>query len=141
MFNLFKKGSAVLVATLLFVGVANAGGPQKFSCPNVGGVEEWTIYVDLGKKLAGYFDGDATVVVPLISYGVTRSFPAVTTYTFEGKDTVVGGKLRINFRKEPLESTVIVGIGTSKQRTLKALQGCAVDDDVVLEIIKDQPER
>ena len=59
----------LFITLLLMTSMQATAANQRFSCSNVGDVEEWTIYVDLQKGLAGFFDNDSTVVVPLTRSG------------------------------------------------------------------------
>ena len=72
-----------------------AGAATKFMCSNVGGTAEWTIYVDLNKKVAGFFDNDTTVVVPMTDLVSFDTLPPQWEYTFEGKDANGGKNARI----------------------------------------------
>jgi len=99
---------------------------NKFSCGNVGGTEEWTIYVDLNNKLAGFFDNDTTVVVEFKEVKLLKSRPPQRIYLFEGRDTSggPGEKLRISFNKTSLKGSVTFINKQGRERTLKALDGC-----------------
>lgn len=108
---------------------------QKFSCSNVGGTEEWTIYVDLKKELAGFFDNDTTSVVELKEAKTLRSRPRPTKlYIFEGDDATGGPdeKLRITFNQTALEGKVTFINKNGRERTLKALDGCVANEKIVL---------
>lgn len=107
---------------------------QKFSCSNVGGTEEWTIYIDLKKELAGFFDNDTTVVIDLKEAKTLKSRPPQTLYIFEGKDTsgAPGEKLRITFNQTALEGKVTFINKKGRERTLKALDGCVANEKITL---------
>jgi hypothetical protein len=116
---------------------ASAGQIQatKFSCGNVGAIEEWTIFVDLDKQLAGFFDNDTLVKVPLISTTTIESDPPEELFTFEGSDTSAGPGshvLRIEFNKTQLEGTATLNLGENDQKVLTGLDGCQFDDAVTL---------
>lgn len=108
--------------------------PKKFYCNGVGGTDEWTIYVDLDKKLAGFFDNDSTVVVPLTEYKSLESMPPQDMYIFEGQDTGGGDdeKLRIYFNKTKMEGSLILGLGSESEKILEAENKCVADDDIDL---------
>src|SRR4051812_8382718 len=89
---------------------AYAAEASKFRCDDVGGNEEWVIYVDLEKHKAGFFDNDDMVVV---DFAGTVGFECTTcpvTYLFEGDDTNGGSdggisdRLRISFVKYPVST-------------------------------------
>lgn len=126
--NLF----VLTVATM--VSVASFGAPTKFSCRNVGDVEEWTIYVDLEKKQAGFFDNDSTVKIALKEIKFLETKPPQTLYVFEGKDTNGGedSKIQITFNRTKSSASVTLDLGTPSEKTLDALDGCEVDNDVDL---------
>ncbi|MBI2027212.1 MAG: hypothetical protein HYS98_05360, partial [Deltaproteobacteria bacterium] len=111
------------------------GIPTKFSCGNVGGIAEWTLYVDLNKRLAGFFDNNTTAVVPLISSVSLETDPPQTTYTFEGLDITSGPKdrLQIDFNHTKLTAsvTLINNNGRAEKRiTHKSHNGCVANDKV-----------
>lgn len=108
--------------------------PQKFSCSNVGGTEEWTIYVDLKKKLAEFFDNDTTTVVDLKEVKTLKSRPPQELYIFEGEDAGGGDgeRLRITFNRTALKGSVTFINSRSKERTLKALDGCVANEKITL---------
>jgi len=101
----------------------------------VGGTDEWTLYVDLNKKLAGFFDNDSTVVVPMTDFKSLESNPPQNLYIFEGKDTGGGDdeKLAIYFNATKMTGTLILALGTDDERSLEAENGCVADDDIDLE--------
>ena len=107
---------------------------SKFSCGNVGGTDEWTVYVDLNKKLAGFFDNDSTAVVPLINVTLLKSNPPQVVYVFEGQDTggEQGTKLRITFNSTEMSADVTFDAGAAKAKTQKSLDGCVVDNQIDL---------
>ncbi len=129
------KSTVILTLCLAFLGVtANAAPATKFSCSNVGGTDEWTIYIDLDKKLAGFFDNDSTAVVPFKSMRSLESIPPQMIYTFEGQDSgSAGEKIRISFNKTRKSASVTLSIGLSTERTLTSQDGCEVDEDIDLE--------
>jgi hypothetical protein len=116
----------LVIAALTLTGTALTAAPTQYSCSNVGGTEEWTIYVDLKKKEAGFFDNDNTATVPYKKVLFTETLPPQTIWTFEGKDTGggTGERLRITFNQTRLTGTVTFNPGTRKERTLKSLDGC-----------------
>ena len=129
------KSTLMLALSLALFGLtANAATATKFSCSNVGGTEEWTIYVDLDKNLAGFFDNDSTVVVPLKSMKRLESIPPQMLYTFEGQDTgSAGEKIRISFNETRKSAAVTLSLGLRTERRLTSEDGCKVDDDIDLE--------
>jgi hypothetical protein len=129
------KSTLILTLCLAFFGVTASAAPAtKFSCSNVGGTEEWTIYVDLDKKLAGFFDNDSTAVVPFKSMRMLESLPPQMLYTFEGQDAgSAGKKIRISFNKTRKSASVTLSLGLSTERTLTSQDGCEVDEGIVLE--------
>ena len=112
----------------------DSAAERKFSCSGVGGTDEWTIYVDLDKKLAGFFDNDNTVIVPMTEFKSLESNPPQSLYIFEGKD--IGGgddeKLRIYFNKTKMSGSILLGLGSDDETHLDAEHGCEADDDIDL---------
>lgn len=108
---------------------------KKFFCSGVGGTDEWTIYVDLNKKLAGFFDNDSTVVVPMTDFKLLESNPPQELYIFNGADTGGGDNenLAIYFNATTLTGTLILAVGTDDEHSLTAENGCVADDDIDLE--------
>ena len=92
--------------------VSMAGKDRYFSCSNVGGVDEHTIYVDLVKNKAGFFDNDSTAVVPMVGKIEIDIALNQVIYIFEGVDTSSDGseRLRINFNRATLSGSVTLGI-------------------------------
>ncbi|MEK6580083.1 MAG: hypothetical protein AABZ55_12720 [Bdellovibrionota bacterium] len=120
------KNIALISMTLFSITTASFAADKTFICNNVGGTEEWTIYIDLGKKAAGFFDNDTTVWIPLKDIVSLESMPPQTLYTFEGKDTGTSGKERISisFNKTRLSGSVTFHVGRSNEKTLEAKDGC-----------------
>ncbi|MCX6119008.1 MAG: hypothetical protein NT027_15845, partial [Proteobacteria bacterium] len=93
--------------------------PTKFSCDGVAGVDEWVIYLDLEKKLAGFFDNDNTTVIPLVDTLILESNPPQGVYTFNGQDTG-GGEfetLKITFNDFTLASSITFNPNTKDELT------------------------
>lgn len=113
---------------------ASAAEKSKYSCGNVGDTEEWTLYVDLNKQLAGFFDNDTTSVVPLKEIKFFESLPPQTVYVFEGEDMGGGpnAKLRITFNKTKLSGQVTLHLGQSDENTQDSLWGCKPNEDFEL---------
>jgi hypothetical protein len=126
------KNLIILLVTL-FSGTAFGNVVSKYSCSNVGGTAEWTIYVDLEKKLAGFFDNDSTVTVPLVDIYLLKTNPPQWEYIFQGKDDNGGknAKLRISFNQTRMEAyaSFITKKGTD---TKKAEDGCVADTHIDL---------
>lgn len=122
----------------LFVAISAAaqGAETKFYCDNVGGTEEWTIYVDLDKKIAGFFDNDTTVTVPLVKVVSLESHPPQTEYTFEGEDSYLGkgNKLRVVFNKTRLTGYVVFIDKKGKKEVMEAQGGCVADSSVDIDL-------
>jgi hypothetical protein len=129
---MFKKFS-ILVTALCLTSGAHAATASKYSCDNVGGTAEWTIYVDLKKKIAGFFDNDSTVVVPLKKVGMLESLPPQMVYVFEGREPN-GDKLRISFNKTKLKGSVTLNVGKRSQSTLQSQNGCEADKSVDIDL-------
>ncbi|MDZ4663195.1 MAG: hypothetical protein SGJ18_16410 [Pseudomonadota bacterium] len=127
------KTLIVLLAMGLSLSV-HAARNSKFSCGNVGGTDEWTVYVDLDKKLAGFFDNDSTVTIPLVSVRSLESNPPQLEYTFAGLDTSgeVSEKMQITFNSTMMSASVTFNLGTRKVTTEESLDGCVVDNLVDL---------
>jgi hypothetical protein len=125
---------SLFVFLIMTSAVTVHAGNTKFSCSNVSGTAEWTIYVDLDKKLAGFFDNDTTVTVPLVNVLSLESNPPQTEYTFEGPDEYVGGKARIRivFNETRLTGYVTLIDKRGKSKTARAEDGCEVDSDISL---------
>jgi len=125
-------GKLFLILVLAFAATGYGRPASKFRCDNVGGTEEWTIYVDLIKKLAGFFDNDDMVIVPLKSAELLKSRPPQLVYTFQGKDRRGRGDVRITFNRTARAGWVTLGIGTRNEKILRALDGCVEDPTVDL---------
>jgi hypothetical protein len=132
--TIMKKFLFVLSFCLISVNAFSKG--SKFYCDNVGGTEEYTIYVDLDKNLAGFFDNDQTVVVPLKEIHFYETMPPQTAYEFLGKDThgKKGSLIQINFNLTKLTANVRLNYGTKDQKNMDALNKCIADDDIDLEL-------
>ncbi|MGE0173220.1 MAG: hypothetical protein AB7T49_10555 [Oligoflexales bacterium] len=119
----------IMATTLLSQGAAAKESAQNFICENVGGVEEWTIYVDLDKETAAFFDNDTMVEVPLTEVTLIDSPTRQETFTFEGADTGVGPGhlLQIRFNKTSLQGSVVFSLGENDEEVLSALNGCRLD--------------
>lgn len=129
-----KKLSLFLLAlSLPFAAEATSLRPAKYSCSNVAGVEEWTIYVDLNKSLAGFFDNDNTAVIRLKNSRFIETVPQFEYY-FEGKDTGGGARerLRITFNLTKMSASVTFNPGTKKATTKKALNRCVYSPNLDL---------
>ena len=100
--------------------------PAQYICSNVSGVEEWTIYIDFNKKLAGFFDNDNTAVVPLKDMKLLESVPPQRLYIFEGKDSGGGSDevLRISFNETKMTGSVTTDAGGRKPNRMEAEGGC-----------------
>ena len=125
----------LFISLFLLASTTLLAAPSKYICSNVGGTEVWTIYVDLNKKLAGFFDNDNTSTVPLKDIKIFDSRPPQTVYIFEGKD--IGGDtnndtLRISFNVTKMAGHVTFNPGKWDERTLKALDGCRADKNIDL---------
>jgi hypothetical protein len=105
---------------------------QKFSCSNVAGIEEWTIYIDLDQKKAGFFDNDSTVVVPFTQMRLLESIPPQRQYTFEGADSNGSDQIRIVFNKTRMQASIILSLGQDDERQEESLDGCEEDDNFIL---------
>lgn len=110
--------------------------PTKFSCSGLGGVDEYTVYVDLNKKLAGFFDNDNTTVIPQKDLLILESNPPQYVYTFLGQDTgsAQGDKLKIVFNETRRNAYVVFLPQNGKSKTLKTEQECIIDNDIDLSI-------
>ncbi len=122
---------------LLITGIsltAQAAKNTKFSCANVGGTAEWTVYIDLEKKLAGFFDNDSTVTIPLVGVLSLESMPPQTEYTFRGRDRANGGRsiMEIVFNATKKSAWVTFDVGTRMADTKQSLDGCVVDNQIDL---------
>ncbi len=120
-----------LITLVTLVATAAMAAPTKFSCSNVGGTAEWTVYVDLEQKKAGFFDNDNTAVVPLVNVESLESRPPQMVYTFEGKDTGGGTNevLQISFNYTKRKAYVTFNPKPGA-KTLEALDGCVVDNNI-----------
>lgn len=124
---------SLIALLVLGLSVSAQAADTKFSCSNVGGTQEWTIYVDLSKKLAGFFDNDTTVTVPLVRAVVLESIPTQMEYTFEGKDEYLGeGKIRIVFNKTKMTAYVVFIDKKGKSESKESEDGCVVDKSIDL---------
>jgi hypothetical protein len=119
-----------------FVASASQAAPAvKFSCDNVGGTDEWTIYVDLEAKKAGFFDNDSTALVPFKTVKFLESRPPQTLYIFEGADSQGGASdtIRIAFNQTKKSASITFNLGQQNERTLKSENGCSEDTDINLD--------
>lgn len=124
---------SLAIFLVMSLGISAQAADTKYSCSNVGGTQEWTVYVDLGKKLAGFFDNDTTVVVPFTKFRLLESVPPQMEYSFEGKDEYLGeGKLRIVFNKTAMTAYVVFIDKNGKSDSKDAEDGCVVDKNVDL---------
>lgn len=107
----------------------------KFSCSNVGDHEEWTIYIDLKKKLAGFFDNDTTAVVKFKETMILESNPSQTVHLFEGKDRVgdPNDQIKITFNETEKSAHVTLNLD-GEIKTLESIDGCKADSSVNLSI-------
>lgn len=128
---MFKK--MLLVMVIGFVASNARAEDRKFYCDNVGGTEEWVIYVDLDRGLAGFFDNDSTAVVPLKQTLILESNPPQIVHSFEGEDRLggEGDQLTISFNETRRTASVTLNLN-GKQKTLKSLSGCVADPRVDL---------
>lgn len=136
-----KTPMSAILATALFASLASyAHAGNTFSCPNVNGVEENTIYVDLNKKLAGFFDNDKTTVIPYVGTDFFETHPVQTQFRFEGSDTggAAGTKMRISFTEMGgrYSASVTFKSGRRDEFTWEANDGCHFDSKVNLELKK-----
>lgn len=114
--------------------ISTNNNAETYNCSNVGGTAEWTISVDLKKKLAGFFNNDTTVVIPLKYVRSLETRPPQMVYTFEGNDTESRGeKMQIRFNETKLKASVTFSLGRRDEKTLEAKDGCQRDKDVDLE--------
>ncbi|MCX6123737.1 MAG: hypothetical protein NTV34_03150 [Proteobacteria bacterium] len=123
------------LVSVVSLGESEEASGNKYSCSNVGGTDEWTIYVDLDKRVAGFFDNDATVKVPFKTMKVLESAPPQTLYVFEGLDRSGNedDKIGISFNKTTRSASVTFELGQPNQRTLSAKNGCELDADIDLD--------
>ncbi len=118
----------LMIALILMTAAHANAANQRFSCSNVGDVEEWTIYVDLEKGLAGFFDNDSTVVVPLTRSGLAESIPPQWMYVFGDS------QIEIHFNKTKLKASVTMfDAGTQKEERYESLDGCRPDNSFTLD--------
>jgi hypothetical protein len=123
-----KLGSLVVLGLMAsFAEATSLRPPTQFVCGNVGGTEEWRLMINLDTKRAGFFDNDSTVVVPFKKVSFFESRPPKTVYEFEGKDTAGGGRINISFEANQRTAQITLNLGTRKQKTLKALDGCRAE--------------
>lgn len=121
--------SVLAFSMLVLAAGAQAQAATQFSCSNVGGTEEWTIYVDLEKKLAGFFDNDTTVVVPLKDIHFFDTLPRQTEYVFEGEDESGrnGSRVRIYFNESEMSASITLNLGERDEFTIDSKNGCKAD--------------
>jgi hypothetical protein len=108
--------------------------PQKFFCPGMGGNDEYVVYVDLSKKLAGFFDNDQTVTIAEKDMMILESNPPQYVYIFEGKDTASGEKdrLKIVFNQTRRTAYVVMMPFGEENKTLTSEEFCTVDNGIDL---------
>lgn len=107
--------------------------PQKYSCDSVDGIDEWTIYVDLEKNLAGFFDNDTTTKAQLTDTRYLESMPPQWEYVFESRESDRNGRIRIVFNQTKLSAYVIENPGEKDARTYRSQSGCSLNPDIDLE--------
>ena len=106
-------------------------GQSTYECTNVGGVEEWTIYIDLKKKVAGFFDNDTTEVVPYKEMRFIETLPGQTEYVFER--TARGHvRTRIVFNITRMTGYVVSHPGAGDEETYTAENGCRSVTGIVI---------
>lgn len=104
---------------------------EKYSCSGVGGVDEWTIYVDTELQKAGVFDNDNTVIVPSKKMMLIETNPPQLVYEFEGKD-LDGTDIFIYFNQTRLKASVTFKANSPNAKTEEAEFGCAVEPNLNL---------
>jgi hypothetical protein len=110
------------VAAVAFSAAHAASKPLYYRCVNVGGVEEYTLEVNLNTGKAAFFDNDSWSVLPQTSVGQLESLPPQTLYRFEGPDAYKK-PMRISFNQTRLSGGVTENAGTPKQNRLD-VKGC-----------------
>lgn len=118
---------------ILLLAFTALNAQANYQCSKVGGIEEWTIYIDLKNKLAGFFDNDTTVVVPLVKTGQLEILDPITFYYFEGEDTNSenNSRLGISFNLDALSAAVVLESQHGKT-PLQALDKCKFNDRINL---------
>lgn len=96
---------------------------QRYECGEVGGIEEYAIYVDLDLEVACFFDNDSCVRIELVASKLKEDFSNHSAYIFEGK-TRASGKIKIEFSIPLLEAQVTEYIGTDSEQTMKSHKAC-----------------
>ncbi len=116
LFTLSLLASAPLLAT----------AKEPIQCGNVNGINEWRLTIDLKNKTASFFDNDSTVTIPFKTNQYLKSNPPQTLHLFEGKDGVGENvpKMGITFNETKMTAFVTVNLGTKKEKTYEALDGC-----------------
>jgi hypothetical protein len=129
------KSFALALFAFAFAASAQAAS-KKFACANVNGVDEWTIYIDLNKRIAGFFDNDSTFTIPLTNVRTLESLPPQTLYTFEGKDSNGnwGGKIRISFNITRRTAFIVTDVGTDKEESMQSKDGCEVNNQIDIDL-------
>ncbi len=125
---------SLIALLVLGFSLSTQAAPSTFSCSNVGGTAEWTIYIDLTKKVAGFFDNDSTVTVPLKQVLSLESMPPQTEYHFEGADQGGGknAKLHIIFNITRMTGHVVFIDSKGKSEDMRAEDGCSADNSINL---------
>lgn len=131
-----RQALSLLALGLSLSAGAQAGDATKFSCGNVGGIREWKIYVDLDRKVAGFFDGVTTSVVPLkeITFLQARSLQEI--FVFEGSDTggMAGERIQISFNQTRLRGSVTFHMGKQREESRRASDFCKADRDFEIDL-------
>ena len=128
--------NALFTISLLFLSTLatspSFAGDTKFACSGVYGEDEYTIYIDLEKPLAGFFDNDSTSLYPLKKVRSLESMPPQTQYTFEA---IENRKLtRVVFNVTRMTASITWNAGTSESSTHEAEHGCVVEPDLDLDL-------
>ena len=129
----FTKKISILALVSGFAAVAQAA-PQKpfYSCGSVDGNEDLKIYVELKTKAAAYFDGDTSVVLPLVRKEklVADKHFSIPILIFEGDDPAGESNTRIRITLDQLSLSAYVTQGisvTTFGSTKMAAERCKLD--------------
>ncbi len=112
-----------LVVVSVLVGQSALAANGTYRCTHVGGVEEYTIEVNLNSHKAAFFDNDSWSVIGLKSTSQLETLPPQLLYVFQGRDAY-DGVIKIEFNASRMSASVTEGVGSSRESRMAAEGGC-----------------
>lgn len=124
-----KIKTALLVAAFAAVALGTAYSSERelyYKCTNIGGVQEYTIEVNLNTRKAAFFDNDSWSVLGLDSVQhveADEALPPQMVYNFQGPDAY-GKRMLIRFKYSHLSGGVLPNALTPTGKWMEAADGC-----------------